>query len=99
MRRKIQNQPTKKENRQIDRFILEVSKLCKRHKMCITSNDPKVELLIKDYSDKNLIPLRDAIDGMKAVIKEDQTADEKYKKTVPKHQTPIFSKPQPITYG
>lgn len=96
MKRKKLKSKEKKENRQIDRFILEVFKLCKRHKMCICPLDSKEELMIKDYTEKDTHILRDAVDGMKEIIKESQTIEERYKKILPKHQEPIFAKPNSL---
>jgi hypothetical protein len=95
MKRKRYKKNEKVENRKIDRFVLEVFKLCKRHRLCIVPLETKDELLIKDFTEKNLHPLRDAIDGTAEVIKENQTIEEKYKKILPIHQKPVFAKPVP----
>jgi hypothetical protein len=63
MRRKVLNGLVKKENRKIDRFIVDMIKLYKKHGFSLSLKTKKDEFIVTKLEDDHIELLKQAIDG------------------------------------
>ncbi len=75
MKRKIKGTKLTSNNRKIDLFISDILKLCKKHKMLISTENPKHELVVTDWDLNKLNQIKFAQDGLFKVLQQPKEKD------------------------